>query len=320
MGLPKLSVNWREIAQRFGTAVDDLYWRAIFHYSIQDSYVEAARRLSNADRHRDALDLAGAHAKHLEPAEAAAFLIELLPAFQQGGIKPEHMVKHYAKQLLERAYKAPDVDKTELARMEISLIPFLGCRPQLRVTRALLHESPDLFAELIGYAYSEREDQDGAAERSRLAARLIQEFVSLPPQVLFEAPPSFTAWFESVRRTSIETGCGDQADRVLGELLFHSPQGSDGVRPAEFIRDLFESLRSAPLEDGFCEAASTSFGVQWRNNGPSPESIRAKEYRVSSGQLRIRSPRTARMLDRLANDLDHTGRWLDREITRRDAR
>ena len=91
-------------------------------------------------------------------------------------------------------------------------------------------------------------------------------------------------------------------DGQIGEVLASSPDGNDGMWPAEAVRDLIESLRSPALEQGLFRGRLNRRGVTFRGayEGGAQETGLAARYRAQAREMAARWPHTAALLRGLA--------------------
>lgn len=110
---------------------------------------------------------------------------------------------------------------------------FTNLLQHIRPARALdeaLRTDPALFAEILSYVYwgkDEPRDQEVPPER-----KVVAEVDAL------------RAWVTEARRLLDESGRTVPGDISIGGILAYVPPDSDGLWPAESVRNLIEDLRS----------------------------------------------------------------------------
>lgn len=115
-----------------------------------------------------------------------------------------------------------------------------------------------------------------------------------------------TEWVEAVRKRLVGHVSVEKSELYLGYVLASSPNGADGMWPAEAVRSVIELMKSSVLE----RAISTrcyirdSTGIRRDYIGGVPEWCLVNKYRESSRFMRLRWPRTAALLSRLADDYE----------------
>ena len=110
-------------------------------------------------------------------------------------------------------------------------------------------------------------------------------------------------------------GLGDIADTQIGKVLASSPNGSDGMWPAEEVRDLLEDAKSRDLEQGMVTGRYNRRGGVTRGilDGGAQEWSLVRRYHEHSRKMSARWPRASAVLDGLAED-------YEREAEREDER
>jgi len=95
--------------------------------------------------------------------------------------------------------------------------------------------------------------------------------------------------------------------------LAYAPPGSDGIWPDESVRDLIDSTESRDLESGLRSGRINQRGVWTKlpTDGGRPERDLAKSYRADARILTLRWPRTATVLNSLADIYEGFGKHDD---------
>ena len=114
------------------------------------------------------------------------------------------------------------------------------------------------------------------------------------------------SWVDGARRRLRDNGGERDYDGCIGEVLASSPDGMDGMWPAEVVRDLVESLRNPKLERGLFRGRLNRRGVAIRGvyEGGTQETGLATRYRTHARKMDARWPRTAALLRVLAEDCE----------------
>ena len=126
-------------------------------------------------------------------------------------------------------------------------------------------------------------------------------------------------WVEEARMLLRAEGLGDIADTQIGEVLASSPDGSDGMWPAEEVRNLLEDAKSRDLEQGMVTGRYNRRGGTTRGNldGRAQEWSLARRYREHSRKMSARWPRAATVLDGLAEEYEREAEWQDERAEER---
>ena len=125
-------------------------------------------------------------------------------------------------------------------------------------------------------------------------------------------------WVLESRRLLHERDRADIGDEYIGQLLSGSPEGEDGVWPAEPVRDLLEDLDSQSLESGLANGRLNSRGVTVRDpfEGGVQERELADQYRSWAQQVEAGWPCTGRVLRQLSDCYERKARHHDQDAER----
>lgn len=121
------------------------------------------------------------------------------------------------------------------------------------------------------------------------------------------------AWVQAARLEFSESDRADIGDEVIGQTFAHSPKGSDGIWPAEAVRDMIETIGSRELENGLVIGKINSRGVTIRGmyDGGEQERALAADFRADSHATKGRWPRTSRLLRELAESYERDAKRED---------
>jgi hypothetical protein len=108
-----------------------------------------------------------------------------------------------------------------------------------------------------------------------------------------------------------ETKRVDIGDECIGQVLSGSPDGTDGIWPAEPVRDLLEEVQSKHLREGIEIGRFNAAGVTVRDpfSGGKAERGLATKYESWARSLSPTWPHTGRMLKDIASTYR---RWAGR--------
>ena len=203
---------------------------------------------------------------------------------------------------------------------------FTNLLQHIRPARALdeaLRTDPAFFAEILSYVYwgkDEPRDQDVPPERKTVAEvgfAVIRSWHTPPgvrPDRTVDAD-ALRAWVSEARRLLAESGRTVPGDISIGGILAYIPPDSDGLWPAEPVRDLIEDLRSEHIQTGLRSAKLNSRGMVWSSptGGGAQERDLATQFRAWAERAADGWHRTAALLGQLA---DHYDEWARREDDR----
>jgi hypothetical protein len=225
-------------------------------------------------------------------------------------------------QLLD-ALEAAALPTERLAGLEFTFFALVDDVRPPRALPAALASDPELFVLLARHVYARTdgaEEDDVRPELASHAWRVLHELRRVPGQ---RADGSVDAaqlreWVEEVRRRLSEADRSDAADDVLGQLLSSAPLGSDGIWPAEPVRDIVERLRSPHFDSGLEIGRLNARGITMRDSydGGAQERALADGLRADARRLQARWSRTARILRSMADSYEDEARQHDREAER----
>ena len=126
---------------------------------------------------------------------------------------------------------------------------------------------------------------------------------------------SLRAWVTEARRLASASGRPATGDCTIGMVLAYVPPGSDGLWPAEPVRDLIEDLQSPAFENGLRSGKLNSRGLVWSSpaDGGVQERDFAAQFRAWAERVADGWHRTAALLRQLADTYDE---WAQREDDR----
>jgi hypothetical protein len=206
------------------------------------------------------------------------------------------------------------------ARLEFLYAHVLQHTRAARALNEVLGTNPALFAEILSYIYyadGEPRDEEVPPDRRTIALvgyTVIREWHTPPgvrPDRTVDAD-ALRAWVTEARRLLAESGRPTIGDLVIGEVLAYVPPDTDGLWPAEPVRDLIEDISSPKFDEGLHTGRINSRGITTRNpaDGGSQERALAAHHRAWADRVSDRWPRTGALLRQIA---DHYEEWARRE-------
>jgi hypothetical protein len=225
---------------------------------------------------------------------------------------------------------ANSVDRSTVAQLEWKYLPLLEDREhEPRLLHEELTSDPEFFAEIVSWVYrADDDDADvssvGDDERLRvdLGDRLLRSWRGVPgtsPDGRVD-PDELMAWLTTSRRLLAKRGRVRSGDLCIGRALRHAPPDPDGTWPSVPVREAIESISSRDLEHGLELAVYNSRGVTTRrlNDGGTQERQLARRYREYEAVASAKWPRTAAMLQRIAETYEADARREDHEAELRE--
>jgi hypothetical protein len=207
------------------------------------------------------------------------------------------------------------------ARLEFLFTNLLQFTRPARALNEALRTDPALFAEIASHVYraeGDPPDQDVSPQHAALAEvgfAVLRSWHTPPgvrPDRKIDAE-GLRAWVTEARRLLAESGRATPGDISIGEVLACVPPDSDGVWPAEPVRDLIEDLQSADFETGLRSGKLNSRGLVTSSptDGGIQERDLAAQFRASAERVADGWPRTAALLRRMEASYDEQARRED---------
>ena len=302
------------------------YYCAVNPFGVAADYATSfAGRLLDHGRPWSAIDLlvsfcdgkdeaAKPPAEVIERALRAALDREVLETPRPGALDYDLGV------LLDRL-EATGASADTLFQLEWAYLPLLGHFRGPRAIHARLAAEPHLFVEAVHIASDHEQEVVGDANsltstRRRNCDLLLRNW-RRPPGTSNDGTIDSTvlrSWVDEARRLFAQHGCSDIGDVYLGKLLSGSPPGSDGIWPAEPVRDITEDLANKNFENGLIAGKFYSRGATSRGvfDGGRQEAALAHQFRSWAEQVEDRWRRTGQMLWGLAD-------WYAEDARREDA-
>jgi len=275
--------------------------------------------------------------QHLQSAGSALIIIVLEGILADQGSDERHgnegvMLQYYVEHMFQVLDQDNTLDEGRLGTLEWRYLNVLenSKRPPRMLTRQL-SRSPEFFRDMLSLMYraegDEPLDSEEPEERERVkqlahhAYTLFHTWRLLPGQSGDRIDArELDRWVDSARALCAAVGRGSPADSRIGELFAHSPSDPDGAWPHAAVRAVIERLANDRLESGMYIGTRNRRGVTSRGilDGGDLERQEVDYYRGMSKRVRLHSPRTAALLDKIARAYEHEARQFDEEAERRD--
>jgi addiction module HigA family antidote len=235
------------------------------------------------------------------------------------------MSPHDISKAFEVLSDRSDADEDTLARLEFLFIDGLShTKHGIRHLERQLSSSPFLFVQALVLAFRRRDGGEDPVEVQATNTEVAQRRAQSAYALLSRARRlpgmndkgevdgrKLQEWIVAARALARDFGREEIADSQIGQLLAHSPPGSDGVWPHESVREVLEDLGTDRLASGMMIGRQNARGAVWRGPGGEQERTLAKTYRDWSAFVAAEYPFTARLLNELACSYDHHAAWHD---------
>jgi excisionase family DNA binding protein len=324
LSMPHRRALWDALG-RLDPQLADTYWRRAGIWVVEVADIEhAARQLLSRNRPWTALDVVATPLQGPEPksdAVPAALVCDVLDAALAAGPgESQSQVPGYALGLLLDHLEASSSDLQQVARYEFAFFRLLEDIRRPRSLYAALAADPAWFVELACRVYRgdnepERENTPAEADLATHAWWILEDWHELPGrgEGADVDAEHLNGWVAAAREAFAQADRDEIGDDLIGKLLAASPDGEDGLWPAEPVRELIETLQSGYLESGVQTGVINARGFTSRGvlDGGQQERELAQRYERFAKELAAGSPRTARLLRELAKSYRRDARRED---------
>ena len=301
-----------ELLNELSEEEKSLYWKEVRPSACPDDPLElneAVKNLIRAERPFAAASLVPYGIGKLEP-ECEFRLLEAMGESRNGKRVPDSL---FIERAFERLDESGTIPGDEMARLEIMFMDFLKwSRRGMRSLENQIARHPGLFVELVELAYKRDDEKEDAPEghagdetwqnRVRNAHGALGALKRIPG--LSESgeidKDRLIKWVGDARDGCGRSGRLGIGDYRIGALLSKSPDGKDGIWPAEPVRDALEEFYSEKLDLGFRTGRRNARGARVGFGGD-PERETESEYREWEKKIRYSHPKTSRILQKLAD-------------------
>jgi hypothetical protein len=243
------------------------------------------------------------------------------------------MFQHYVAETLQLLDDREDVDRQALIELEWNYLLVLEySRRPPKVLLKALSEQPPFFIEMLSAVFKASEDsgivepEPSDPERARAVATQAYRVLDLWDRIPGTRDDGtidageLEGWIKEARNLAKTVGRADIADDRIGYMLSASPVGSDGVWPAEAVREMIDLFRSKPMIEGFQVGKRNRRGVTTRmpRDGGQLERAEAAQYRSWARTLAYDYPHTSKALDAMADDYEWDAKRHDEDAQRLD--
>ncbi len=328
-----------ELIRKLPPEAEEIYWKNVQHFYLFEGSKELAewviRKLLEFDRSVASLNAATHYLNTVakESGLDADLLAEVLERVATNLKDSEFgQTEIYGiEQIFYYLQHSSEIDSDRLIRLEWLYVPYfwrnqfhIRVKPITLINKVL--NDPDLFVQLIRWAYKadspiEGEFSDLSPEQRKILAKnayfLLSMIDRLPGQSEEDIDLNkLMEWINRVREKCKHVNRLPICDEKIGEILSHAPVGKDGICPHEAVREAIEKISSKDMERGIEVGIYNQRGVVIKSpdEGGKQERELAKKYNRFANVLRLRYPRTAAMLKRIAQRCIQEARWEDLEI------
>ncbi len=324
--VPFEKLYWTQVAS-LGEELEAAYWSGTQHlYAPPEEREEAIGLLTDHGRPWEAVALLS-EMIHDGAGPSADLIKGVFKGIRDGAgrIQDTTMSSYYLGNVVEYMEKHFPDDK-DLPGYEFLFFELLhDHHPSAALYRALGADPSD-FISMINAIYRGDDDpkRDPTAQEKAFAHRSFSVLTN------WHTIPGLTedgtvdgdhlmAWVRAARLAFSDSGRTAIGDEQIGQVLASSPVGTDGVWPAESVREIIENIGNARLDTGLHIGEVNSRGVTSRGiyDGGDQERELERKYREMAAKISTRWPRTARILRGIADSYQQDARRHDSEAERR---
>ncbi|WP_435299721.1 helix-turn-helix domain-containing protein [Timonella sp. A28] len=316
---------WTEVSS-LGEGLEEAYWKQAQPFAAaSDDRAEGVRLFVQHGRPWEAMALLSVMLHtHQEP--EISLVKEVFEALRRGTEPPQDttMSGYYVGNALE--YMEQQVpDDEELPGYEFMFFELVhDHEPSGALYRALSKDPTDFVNMVSAIFRAEGEPKRTPTPQEQAFARrafsVLRRWRTLPGLAddgSIDAD-QLTEWVRAARLALADNGRASIGDEQIGQVLASSPVGSDGVWPAEAVREVIENVGNARIDTGLLIGKTNQRGVTSRDvfDGGDQERVLEQQYREMASKIATRWPRTARILRGIADSYQHEARRNDAEAER----
>ena len=329
--LPSRMFVW-DLLNSFDKIIQEAYWKKCGFGGItkeSNDKIYYVKQMVQVKRYFKALDIASLYAKEMPP-EVIAEILEKA-AIEKS--EDEFRIQHYTfEELFEELYKS-DYPKSEIARLEWLYLPILtgiGSEKPPKLLHDELTNNPEFFAEVIKNVYM-KEEEENDEEQESLSLELLKQRARFSSQLLRSWNGTFSnadiqidyehleSWVDTARNLCKKYDRIKACDKNIGKLLARAKPECD-MWPPEAVCEVIDRIESNDLHRNFKMGIINNRGAYTKSwdEGGQQEIELAKKFRSYANKINTRFPRTASILDSIADDYENDARREDDEVEIRD--
>lgn len=337
LGLPPSKPVFTLISS-LNNKIKESYWKHVGLYLVEknpECVTYVIKKYLKYSRPIPALRIAGLYFRDIEiDPNLIAEILEAIATLK----KPKDLSLHEnlaseiieLLQYLESNRSIPDI---RLAKIEmLYMLTYEQNEIEPKVVLEEINRKPTFFVELVCMAYKSNPTIPGEfsgiskkniENRARVGHSILNQISMLPSLENNTLDPQFlNFWVDIARQGCLEKNRSAIGDQCIGQVLAHSLNGTDGIWPHEFVREIFERCESPDLELGFFVGLRNQRGVTKREllEGGKQERVLFEKYDKWAKGLRHSYPRTSNVLQGIANEYSSDAVEEDREVVYQEHR
>lgn len=231
------------------------------------------------------------------------------PNPEPSGLTLQCVETYNIEKMFKKLYKKANGLELEIAQLELSYIKTFNLEFEPKCLIDLIFDSPETYFELLTSAFysDEGENKDKSKSKNHFAeiAYTVLERIRRIPGYSVENKTidetKFKQWINATTVLANRNKYTTAHDVVLGKILSYSPNGSDGIWPAECVRYVLENSHSETLKNQFIIEKKNQRGIYTMTAGKEEEKI-AIDYKIQADKLQLFYPFTAAILLKISDD------------------
>jgi len=328
LSLPSEKATW-ELADSFGTETKSAYWQGASIYWQGDNEEQTfygINQLLGAQRARAAAHLLMGRSRQNLPSDLIVRVLTQAaeePWPTANDVNEAIMFRASVCQLLKRLDGDKAVGEEQIARLEWLYLPLLehSERPPIILHRTM-SKDPMFFVQVLSAVYRAHSESPPNKEEvpkavkalASQAYRLMQSWNVVPGTSGEEIDgPVLRAWVKEAHHLAVLAERGAVGDEYIGGILSCAKKGPDGIWPSRNVRDVIDEMKNDHIENGFLLGVRNNRGVTKRGllDGGEQERGLAGDYRAWADDLKFEWPRTASLLERIADSFEESAKHFD---------
>lgn len=217
----------------------------------------------------------------------------------------EALPQEAVQELFAMIYETQRISDQWLARLEWAFLPAHSTRCSPRgLSRLILHH-PAFYMRLLAGIYGDDEGRQLTEESDYAIKRIVAVLLHIrhcPGETSDDSidAEAMRRWIRTADELAGQWGYGEIHRDYLGRMLAWAPAGTDGLWPAEPIRDWLEEQTDSVVIHAMAAGRWNQRGAHWDSAGREERKL-ARDYQEAADTLCIRWPRTAEMLREIAS-------------------
>ena len=230
------------------------------------------------------------------------------PAPEPTGLTLQNVGIYDIEEMFKKLYKNASGLELEIAQLELSYIKAFDPKFEPKCLINLILDDSVIYFELLTGAFlsdddigkSKSENKKTFAELAYTAINRVNRIPGYSVDNKTIDEEKFNNWIQETSRMAKEYKYTEAHNVVLGKILSYSPEGTDGIWPAECVRTVFENPHSETLDSSFITERKNQRGVYTATAGKEEEKI-AEHYKEQADKLQLLYPQTASLLLKIGN-------------------